>query len=154
VQAQLKSVSLNSTDDGQPEKQAFLNIPVEWSWSVAAQGTGEQDFFIAISYRNNNGSSVHWQNIPLQLMVVAPATATTQPLPTAEPSLEPTITPSLTSLPPTEIIPSATPPPTATRTTTENIKVSFANNPAAYLTIIVTLLLGLLGIIVQVTRKK
>lgn len=150
VRAELHAIEFESVDDGQPDKTVLENVPVSWIWNIAPKQIGEQEFFLAISYINNQGSVVHWQNITLQIAV----------LPVPSPTSPWTLTPSLTSAPTWTPVPTNSPVPSSVPTITPTLtfwgKVSdsMATDPAAYLGLLITLLLGLLGVYFQYIRKS
>jgi len=155
VRADLRAIKFESLDDGQPEKTVIENIPVRWNWNIAPKEVGEQEFFLSISYVNNQGSRVNWQNITLQMSVAQPVTPTRPPTATATDTQAPapfnteapTLTASPTSSPPFYTL-------TPTRTFMEKVSDDVADNPAPYLGTLVTLMLGLLGVYFQYVRKN
>ncbi len=144
VHAELHAVTFESADDGQPDKTVVVNVPVKWNWAIASKNTGQQEFFLAISYVNNQGSRVYWQNITLIMTVSAPSTATDTPPP--PPTL--TLTPSPTPIPP--VAPTSIP----TLTSGQKAADAILSNPVPVVGVAVTLLLGLLSIYFQYVRKK
>jgi len=156
VRADLLAIKFESVNDGQPEKTVLVNTPVRWNWNIAPKEVGEQEFFLAISYVNNQGSRVHWQNIILKMTVSQPITPTNSSTATptdTQPSAPvdthtPTWTPSPTNLPEETAVFTLTP--TFMRRVSDNV----AENPAPYLATLVTLLLGLLGVYFQYIRKS
>jgi len=164
VRAELNALKFDSLDDGYPEKTVIVNTPVRWNWNIAPKEAGEQEFFLALSYVNNEGSRVHWQNITLNMSVsiaVSPtggATATLIDTPTLI-SYEITLTPSDTPIPTGTPSPTNSPEATVfvltpTDTFMRRVSDNVAENPAPYLATLVTLLLGLLGVYFQYIRKS
>jgi hypothetical protein len=159
LRAELNAVKFDSVDDGYPEKTIIVNTPVRWNWNIAPKEAGEQEFFLALSYLNDQGSSVHWQNITLKMSVSIAAsptgglTATLIDTPTLI-SFEITLTPSLTPTPTWTPTPTNLPEATPTHTFLRKVSDDVAENPAPYLTVLVTLLLGLLGMYFQYIRKR
>lgn len=165
VRAELNALQFDSVGDGYPEKTIIENTPVRWNWNIAPKSAGEHEFFLSLSYLDNQGSSVHWQNIMLQMSVsIVPSptggvTATVIDTPTLisyEITLAPTDTPVPTWTPSPTNSPEATSIVTVTPTDTftKRVSDSVAENPAPYLTTLVTLLLGLLGVYFQYIRKS
>jgi hypothetical protein len=152
VRAELHAVEFDSVDDGEPEKTVIVNTPVSWNWNIAPKQVGNQEFFLAISYINNQGSRVHWQNITLQMNVsLAPSpTLPWTSTPTTTSTNAPTWTPSPTSSPAPQVVPTMTSTPAFWEKVSDNI----SSNPAPYLGTLVTLLLGLLGVYFQYVRKS
>lgn len=166
VRADLLALKFESLDDGQPEKTVLVNTPVRWNWNIAPREAGEQEFFLALSYINNEGSRVHWQNIVLQVTVsqaVTPTNTWTATLIVTQPGTSigtstlapadtptPTLTPTVTDAPEATPIHSLTP----TRTFGEKFSDDVTENPATYLGLLVTLVLGLLGVYFQYIRKS
>jgi hypothetical protein len=159
VRAELNALKFDSVDDGYPEKTIIVNTPVRWNWNIAPKEAGEQEFFLALSYLNDQGSSVHWQNITLKMSVsiaaspTGGATATLIDTPTLI-SFEITLTPSHTPTPTWTPTPTNLPEATPTDTFLRKVSDDVAENPAPYLTVLVTLLLGLLGMYFQYVRKR
>jgi hypothetical protein len=165
VRAELQALKFDSADDGYPEKTVIVNTPVRWNWNIAPKEAGEQEFFLALSYVNSQGSRVHWQNITLNMSVsiaaspTGGATATFIDTPTLI-SFEISLTPSDTPIPtwtptPTNTLETAsiftlTP----TRTFAEKVSDDVSENPGTYLATVVTLVLGLLGVYFQYIRKS
>lgn len=158
VRAELHALKFDSVDDGYPEKTIVVNIPVRWNWNIAPKEVGEQEFFLAISYVNNQGSRVHWQNITLNMRVSPAATATNPPTVTPSDTQAPqpfntdipTWTPSPTNSPEATLFYTPTP----TDSFSKRIADDVAENPAPYLASLVTLMLGLLGVYFQYIRKS
>lgn len=166
VRAELQAVRFDSADDGHPEKTVIVNTPVRWNWNIAPREVGQQEFFLAISYVNNYGSRVHWQNITLKMTVSRAATPTDPGTATfiatqtdsaigtiilmPVDTHTPTWTPSATNSPEATFLPTLTP----TRTFAEKVSEDVAENPATYLGTLVTLVLGLLGVYFQYIRKR
>jgi hypothetical protein len=158
VRAELHALTFDSVDDGYPEKTVIVNTPVSWNWDIAPKEVGEQEFFLSLSYVNDQGSQVHWQNITLKMLVSPAATPTYTPTSVPIPSdthmpintQVPTWTPSPTNLP---VAPPAFTP-TPTFTFMKKVSNNVADNPAPYLGTLVTLLLGLLGVYFQYIRKS
>lgn len=150
VRAELHALTFDSVDDGYPEKTVIVNMPVSWNWDIAPKEVGEQEFFLSLSYVNDQGSSVHWQNLTLK-MTVSPV-----PSPTSPWTLTPTTTsiPTWTPLPSNSPVPSPIPTITPTLTFWGKVSDNIATDPAAYLGLLVTLLLGLLGVYFQYIRKS
>jgi hypothetical protein len=163
VRADLLAIKFESLDDGQPEKTVLVNTPVRWNWNIAPKEAGEQEFFLSLSYVNSQGSRVHWQNVILQVAVSQIVTPTNGVIvtltdtqvftPTHTAILDtqtPTWTPSPTNLPEETPVFTLTPTETIGRRLSDDV----AENPATYLGILVTLVLGLLTVYFQHIRKK
>jgi len=154
VRAELRALQFESLDDGQPEKTVIENIPVKWNWNIAAKQAGEQEFFLSISYVNDQGSRVNWQSITLQMIVSPPATPTSPPTSTSTDTQAPAPFSNETLTPAASPTSSATLfTPTPTLTFMGKVSNDIAENPATYLGMLVTLVLGLLGVYFQYVRK-
>ena len=155
VRADLRALQFESLDDGQPEKTVIENRPVRWNWNIAPKETGQQEFFLSISYVNSQGSRVNWQNISLEMTVSRPATPTSPP--TSTPTETQAPVPFGNETPTLAASPTSSPPvftPTPTLTFMGKVSNDIAENPATYLGMLVTLVLGLLGVYFQYVRKS
>jgi hypothetical protein len=150
VRAELHAVEFESVDDGQPDKTVIENTPVSWNWNIAPKQVGQQEFFLALSYINNQGSRVSWQNITLQMTVSLAPSPTDSWTPAPLDTSVPTWTPSPTETPAPKALPTITP----TRAFWGRVSDNISENPAPYLGTLVTLLLGLLGVYFQYIRRS